>query len=57
MRMHWITSLGLAAWLGALAGPARSGETPTLDERLEPLRSAFDAESDHVRAVLLVGPT
>jgi len=28
-----------------------------LDERLEPFRSDFNAASDHVRAVLLVGPT
>ncbi len=28
-----------------------------LDADLEPLRSAFNRASDHVRAVLLVGPT
>lgn len=28
-----------------------------LDQRLEPFRSRFNAASDHVRAVLLVGPT
>lgn|GEM_PF-6385672 len=28
-----------------------------LDQNLEPFRSDFNAKADHVRAVLLVGPT
>lgn len=30
---------------------------PQLDENLEPFHSDFNEASDHVRAVLLVGPT
>jgi hypothetical protein len=49
----------LAAVLPAGPGAAvvEVRDYPQLDENLEPFRSDFNEASDHVRAVLLVGPT
>jgi hypothetical protein len=49
----------LACGLLACGSPARSAAPgyEIVGKDLEPFRSAFNAASDHVRAVLLVGPT
>ena len=44
----------------ALVGFVNAREKPSypaIDARLEPLRSAFNANTDHVRAILLASPT
>lgn len=49
----------LACGLSACVGPAHSAAPgyEIVGEDLEPFRSAFNAASEDVRAVLLVGPT
>jgi hypothetical protein len=47
-----------AAWCSRAASkPEESGTYSVLGQDLEPFRSEFNAAPDHVRAVLLVGPT
>lgn len=55
-----LLALGIVACgFCACASPARSAAPgyELVGEDLEPFRSAFNAASDDVRAVLLVGPT
>lgn len=49
----------VAAFIVTQISASRSGSPgyAVLDEDLEPLRADFNAKADHVRAVLLVGPT
>ena len=51
-----VLALGLGGALGLLAGDSEVGYE-VVDEDLEALRSAFNAHSDSVRAVLLASPT
>ena len=49
---------GLIAWLATrVSADGERGYEVIAADDLEPFRSAFDANSDHVRLVLLVGPT
>ena len=56
--------VGLSLMHAAVVGVAHSSATKAdprgyavLGQDLEPFRSEFNAKTDHVRAVLLVGPT
>lgn len=48
---------GCGAPAGPVAEVVEGRDYERLDDDLEPFRSDFNEASDHVRAVLLVGPT
>ena len=49
---------GLVGWIGAgTPASVEEGYTVIASDDLEPFRSSFNESSDHVRLVLLVGPT
>jgi hypothetical protein len=48
-----VLGAGLISWVGSAGGSAH----PMINETLEPLRTAFNAEPDNVRAILLASPT
>ena len=52
-----ITAVLLIGGLIGLLEADEESSYPTIDGDLEPLRSAFNANPDHVRAVLLASPT
>ena len=49
---------GLVGWVRTTLAAEKAATTyQVVSSELEPFRSAFNDASDHVRAVLLVGPT
>ncbi len=49
---------GLIGWAKTLASADDKPDYEIiLADDLEPFRSAFNADADHIRAVLLIGPT
>ncbi len=62
MQRRFATLTLLVAWSLAVAAPDRPARATEPSYRvlatdLEPLRADFNRARDHVRAVLLVGPT
>jgi hypothetical protein len=49
--------LAVGVFLGGLQADDREPKHATISEDLEPLRSAFNANPDYVRAILLASPT
>ena len=59
LRMEFLV-IAAVLLAGGLHGWLEAGEKssyPTVGRDLEPLRTAFNANPDHVRAILLASPT
>jgi len=60
LRLEVLALAALLALAGVVATVSKmraASEAPVIVERLETLRAAFNAQPDHVRAILLASPT